>query len=141
MRPPTSGPCFIVALGNTGDSSSSGPLSFSVPTVTAKNTTDVLGNTVDRLTATGFPAGDKVVALECGLHVHVPSAVPDHCDSATSISGVASKRGRVSFSPSGITLLVGSAFADSAHSKCPAGGTCEIVALDIAIRLSVSRSP
>ena len=127
---PTSGPCFIVALGNTGDSASSGPLAFSVPTVTAKDTTDVLGNTIDRLIAGGFPAGDTVVALECDSHVHMPSAVPNHCDSTTSISGVASKQGRVSFGPKGITLLLGSAFADPAHKECPAGGTCEIVVLD-----------
>ncbi len=126
----TSGPCFIVARGNTGDSTSSGPLGFSVPMVTAKDTSNVLGNSTDRLTASGFPGGDTVVALECGLHIHAASSALNHCDSATSISGVASAQGRVLFKPKGITLLVGSAFVDAAHSKCPAGGTCEIVVID-----------
>jgi Putative Ig domain/Neocarzinostatin family len=126
----SSGPCYIVAVGNTGDSASSGPLRFSVPHFTLKHTQGLLGNTVDKVEGSGFPIGDNVIAAECDPQVHVPKTVVSHCDQANSIQGSPSSHGRVAFTPTAITLLVGSAFTDSAHRKCPAGGTCEIVVTD-----------
>ena len=40
-------PCYVVVVGNTGDSTASGALGFTLPSFTVKKTTDVLGNYVD----------------------------------------------------------------------------------------------
>ena len=100
--------CYVVVVGNTADTTSSGALSFTLPNFTLKKTTDVLGNYVDRVKAAGLPAGDTVVAQECDASVSVPGTVPSHCDSSTDISGTTGATGKVVFSPStGVKLLVG----------------------------------
>ena len=84
-------PCYVVVVGNTGDTTSSGALGFTLPSFTVKKTTDVLGNYVDGVKGVNFPIGDTVVAQECDASVLVPSTVSTHCDSATQISGTAGR--------------------------------------------------
>jgi hypothetical protein len=120
--------CYIVVVGNTGDSTSSA-LAFTLPTFTVKKTTTVLGNYVDAVKATGIPIGDDVGAFECDGSVSVPATVSTHCDGATIVNGTASTSGAVVF-PSGVKLLVGSAFTDAASGSCSFGGTCDIGIVD-----------
>ena len=133
--------CYVVVVGNTGDSTASGALSFTLPSFVVKKTTGVLGNYVDGVKAVGFPIGDTIVAQECDASVSVPSTVSTHCDAATQISGTAGSNGDVTFSPTGVTLRVGSAYSDSASGTCQVGGTCDIGVTDAnnsAIGVSVS---
>ena len=92
----------------------------------------MLGNYADAVKAAGFPIGDTIVAQECDASVVIPSTVASDCDSATQIAGTAGTSGKVTFSPTGVTLLVGSAYSDSASGTCPFGGTCEVVVSDSA---------
>ena len=133
--------CYVVVVGNTGDSTSSGALSFTLPSITVKKTTGVLGNYVDGVKAVGFPIGDTVVAQECDASVSVPGTVSTNCDAATQISGTSGTNGKVTFTPTGVTLRVGSAYSDSAGGTCQLGGTCNVGVTDSdnsAIGVSVS---
>ena len=49
-------PCDVIVVGNTGDTTASGELSFTLQSFTVKKTTGVLGNYVDAVKAAGFPA-------------------------------------------------------------------------------------
>ena len=122
--------CYIVVVGNTGDSTTSAVLGFTAPNITLKKTTAVLGNYADAVKAAAFPIGDTVVALECDASVSAPSTVATHCDAATEITGTVASRGAVVFSPTEVTLRVGSAYSDGAGGTCPTGGTCDIVVTD-----------
>ena len=122
--------CYVVVVGNTADTTASGALSFALPSFTVKKTTDVLGNFVDAVKAVNFPIGDTVVAQECDASVLVPSTVSTHCDAATQISGVSGASGKVMFSATGVTLLVGSAYSDSASGTCELAGSCDIGVTD-----------
>jgi len=122
--------CYVVVVGNTGDSTASGALSFTLPSFLVKKTTGLLGNYVDAIKASGFPIGDTVVAQECDATVSVPSTVSTHCDAATQVSGTTpGTKGTAIFSP-GVTLRVGSAYSDSASETCQVGGTCDIGVTD-----------
>jgi hypothetical protein len=121
--------CYIVVVGNTGDATSSGALSFKLPTFAVAKTTGALGNYVDRLKASGFPIGDTVVAQECDASVAVPATVSTNCDAATQISGMAGPSGVVTFS-TGVTLRVDGAYSDSASGSCQVGGSCDIGVTD-----------
>ena len=123
-------PCYVVVVGNTGDSTASGVLGFSLPSFTAKKTTDVLGNYVDSVKPVNFPIGDTVVAQECDASVSAPSNVATNCDSATQITGTSGMSGKVTFSSSGVTLGVGSAYSDTAAGTCEQGGSCAIGVTD-----------
>ena len=90
----------------------------------------MLGNYTDVVKAAGFPIGDTVVAQECDSSVVIPTSVATDCDSATQITGTAGAKGAVVFSPTGVKLLVGQAFSDSANGACSFGGTCEVVVSD-----------
>ncbi len=122
--------CYIVVVGNTGDSTSSGALSFMLPTITLKKTTGVLGNYVDGVKAAGFPIGDTIVVQECDADVSVPSTVSTNCDAATQVSGVSGPTGKVTFNSTGVTLRVGSAYFDSADGICQVGGECTVGVTD-----------
>ncbi len=126
----TSVPCYIVVVGNTGDSTASAALGFTLPSFTVHKTTGVLGNYVDGVTASGIPIGDTVVAQECDASVVVPATVSTHCDAATQISGTSGTNGKVIFSPTGVTLRVGSAYTDTSAGTCSTGGTCDIGVVD-----------
>ena len=89
----------------------------------------MLGNYVDAVKAAGFPIGDTIVAQECDSSVVIPTTVASDCDGATQISGPSGAAGKVTFSPTGVTL-VGSAYSDSASGTCPFGGTCEVLVSD-----------
>ncbi len=122
--------CFIVVVGNTGDATDSVALGFTLPSVTAKDTTGVLGNDVDALKVAGMPGGDAVVAQECDASVTVPSTVSSHCDAATEIGGTAAASGKVVFTQAGLTLLVNGGYSDGSGGTCVVGGTCDIVVTD-----------
>jgi hypothetical protein len=122
--------CDIVVVGNTGDATASAALGFTVPSIAAKKTTAVLGNFVDGVKAVGFPIGDTVVAQECDASVSVPSTVSSNCDASTQITGTVAASGSVVFSPTGVTMRVGSAYSDTAAGTCASGGTCDIVVTD-----------
>ena len=119
-----------MVVGNTTDSSASGALGFTLQSITVKKTTAVLGNYVDAVTASGFPIGDTVVAQECDASVSVPTTSSTHCDASTEISGTAGASGKVAFSPTGVTLVVGSAYSDTASGTCPVGGSCAVGVTD-----------
>ena len=123
-------PCYVVVVGNTGDTTSSAALGFALPSFTVKTTTNVLGNYVDAVKAINFPIGDTVVAQECDASALVPSTVSTHCDSATQISGTSGASGKVTFSPTGVTLRVGSAYSDTSGGTCQLGGSCDIGVTD-----------
>ena len=130
--------CDVVVVGNTGDSSASGALTFALPSFAARKTTGVLGNYVDGLKAVGFPIGDTIVAQECDGAVSVPTTVSTHCDASTQVSGTAGDNGAVILTP---TLRVDGAYSDSAGGTCLVGGTCDIGVTDAdnaAIGASVS---
>ena len=116
-------PCYIVVVGNTSDFTSSGALSFTLPSFVAKKTTGVVGNYVDGVKAINFPIGDTIVGQECDSSASVPSTASTHCDAATEISGTANTKGDLILS---VTLPVGSSFSDTAGGTCPIGGTCLI---------------
>ena len=127
-------PCYIVVVGNTGDQTGSAALGFAAQSFTLKKTTGALGNSVDAVTAVGFPIGDTIVARECDASVSVPSTVSTHCDSSTQSSGTTGASGKVVFtagsSGTGVTLLVGSAYSDSAGGTCELGGSCDVGVTD-----------
>ncbi len=122
--------CYVVVAGNTGDSTSSGALNFTLPSVMVKKTAGVLGNYVDGVKAAGFPIGDTVVVQECDASVSVPGTVSTNCDAATQISGLSGATGKVTFNPTGVTLRVGSAYSDSADGTCQVGGVCNVGVTD-----------
>ena len=126
----TSVPCYIVAVGNTGDATSSAALGFTLPSITLAKTTGVLGNYVDAVKTAGIPIGDTVTAQECDASVAVPATVSTHCDAATQISGTSGASGKVVFSPTGVTIRVGSAYSGSASGPCQGGRTCNIGVID-----------
>jgi len=122
-------PCYVVVVGNTGDSTSSGQLGFTLPSFAVKEKTAVLGNYVDAVKAIDFPIGDTIVAQECDASVLVPSTVSTNCDATTDVSETAGATGTATFSP-GVTLRVGSAYSDSAAGTCQVGGSCDIGVTD-----------
>ena len=135
-------PCYVVVVGNSGDSNATAALGFRLPEFVTKATAKIIGNYHDPIKAGGFPIGDTVVVQECDSSVSVPATVSTNCDSATAISMTAGATGGAIFSP-GVQLLDGSAYADTASGTCPAGGTCEIVVTDtqnpsIGLELAVS---
>ncbi len=123
-------PCYVVVVGNTGDSTASAALGFTLPSFTVHKTTAVLGNYVDSVKASGIPIGDTVTAQECDGSVVVPATVSTHCDGATQISGTSGTNGKVVFTSTGVTLRVGSPYTDSASGSCSFGGTCDIGVVD-----------
>jgi hypothetical protein len=117
-------------------------ITFASPSVSLAKTAGLKANFIDRVKAESFPIGDTVVARQCDAKVRVPATVTSHCDPATEISGTAAGNGRVSFSPTGVQLLIGSTYSDSAGQSCLPGGTCEIVVTDsnnsaIAVQVAV----
>ena len=58
---------------------------FTSPTMSLKETTNVLGNYVDSVKAAGFPIGGMIVAQECDPNVVIPTTVASHCDAATQV--------------------------------------------------------
>jgi len=123
--------CYIVMVGNTGDSTASSTLRFSTPTLSIHKTTGVLGNYADALKASGFPIGDTVEAAECDASVVAPTTVSTHCDSTTQIAGTVATTGKVTFSPTDIQLLVGGDYSDGAGGTCLPGETCDVVITDL----------
>ncbi len=121
--------CYVVVVGNTGDSTASVALSFTLPSFAVAKTTSVLGNVVDAVKASGFPIGDTIVAQECDASASVPATVSTHCDAATEVSGTASATGKVILVP-GVTLRIGSAYSDTAGGTCQVAGTCLVGVTD-----------
>ena len=78
---------------------------FATPTLSLKETASVLGNYADAVKAAGFPIGDTIVAQECDSSVVIPTTVASDCDGATQISGPSGASGKVTFSPTGVTLV------------------------------------
>jgi hypothetical protein len=122
-------PCYVVVVGNTGDTTSSGQLGFTLPSFAVKEKTAVLGNYVDAVKAIDFPIGDTIVAQECDASVLAPSTVSTNCDSTTDVSETAGATGTATFSP-GVALRVGSAYSDTAGGTCEVGGSCDIGVTD-----------
>lgn len=125
-----SGTCYLVAVGSSDDFTASSALGFSVPQISVAKTTNVLGNSVDKVTAKYFPIGDTVEALECNDAANTAN-MSSECDTAGTISGTAGPTGTVAFSPNGVTMLVGSAYADGASDDCNPGSTCVMAVNDL----------
>ena len=125
-----SNPCYLVVVGNTGDQSASTSLSFIASSAKLAKSTGVLGNYVDKVSVTGFPIGDTVIARECDAAATAPNTDAADCDASTQISGTVGPAGTVPFSPAGVTALVANAYADAAAGTCVPGSTCNIVVTD-----------
>ena len=104
----------------------------SPPTVSLKETTNVLGNYTDVVKAAGFPIGDTIVAQECDPNVVIPTTVASDCDAATQISGPAGAKGKVTFSPTGVSSASAVLSRTVPSGTCPFGGTCEVLVSDSA---------
>lgn len=126
----TSNPCYIVVVGNTGDSTSSAALDFKPPSATVKKTTAVVANYVDKVTAAEFPSGDIVTAQECDSAVNPATNLATNCDTATEITGTVHANGKVIFSPTGVGVKVGSSYVESGSGTVVAGGAADIVVND-----------
>jgi hypothetical protein len=122
--------CYIVVTGNTGDSTASAALGFTIPTFTLHKSTAVLGNYVNSVKASGIPIGDTVTAVECDSSVSVPATVSSNCDNATQISGTAAANGTVVFTTTGVPMKVNGAYSESASGTCVVGGTCNVAVVD-----------
>jgi len=81
------------------------------------------------VTAGELPVGDTVTAQECDANV-TSANLMTNCDNATQITGTVGTNGKVTFTSAGVTVLVGSAYSDSAGGTCLAGGSCDIVVND-----------
>ena len=53
-----------------------------------------------------------------------------HCDAATQISGRRAQAAKSPSVPTGVTLVVGSAYSDTASGTCPVGGSCAVGVTD-----------
>jgi hypothetical protein len=111
-----------VALGRT--------IHFAVPKAKVMQTTGVVAGSSDSVTATAFPVGDDVVAVECDTSVSVPGSLTTDCDASTEITGVAGATGSVAFSPAGVTVLAGGAYSETGSGSVSAGGKADIVVED-----------
>ena len=129
--PNGSSTCYVVAVGNTGDSTSGASLTFAAPTLAVKKSDAVLGNYLDTLKIAGMPTGDTIVAEQCDSGVNGPQSAADHCDAATESIGTAAANGKVTLTPTGITTRVGGAFSDASGGTCDAGNTCQLVITDL----------
>jgi YVTN family beta-propeller protein len=125
-------PCFIVAIGNTGDVTTSTSLTFTSPLFYAKKIKGgVLGNEVDPLKTTGFPMGDSILAEECESGANPTTTnLATNCDVATQITGTVAVNGKVVFTSPGVKLLVGGSYSDSSGGSCVPGGSCQIALVD-----------
>ena len=72
-----------------------------------------------------------MTAQECDGSV-TSGTLASHCDPATQISGTVAANGNVTFSATGVKILVGSAYSESGTGSVAAGGTCDIVVNDAA---------
>jgi hypothetical protein len=77
-------PCYIVVVGNTEDQTASAPLSFKLPSASAKLTEQVPSGYLDKIKAANFPAGETVEAHECDStantsNLYSPDAVSCCC--------------------------------------------------------------
>jgi hypothetical protein len=124
----TSGPCYVVVVGNNGDSNFA-QLHFAIPSAAMRKATMVVGNFLDGVVAAHFPIGDTVMAEECNAAVD-PSNPGNNCDAATAITGHAGSTGAVVFSPSGIRIKVGSDYSDPSSGTCNPGTSCVVVVTD-----------
>ncbi len=123
-------PCQVVAVGNSGDESASFALSFKKPHAVAFATTNVAPFTSDLIKVSGFPAGDTVVAVECDSTVNPAATTSTDCDASSAASGTASAKGKVTFSPDGVTILSGDLYTEAGNNEVLAGGTAAIVVED-----------
>ncbi len=108
-------------------------VTFASPTASLHETSNVAANYADHVTTGSFPVGDTVTAQECDANVNAGN-LGTNCDSATEITGTVASNGVVTFSATGVKILVGSAYGvdgvDSSGGTCPAGGTCDVVVND-----------
>ena len=82
------------------------------------------------MTAADFPAGDTVTARECDSHVNPATNLSTRCDSKTAITGHVASTGKVTFSPIGVTVQVGSKFVEKGTGTVVAGGKADILVTD-----------
>ena len=129
--PNGSSTCYIVAVGNTGDSTGGASLTFATPTLAVKTSVGVLGNYLDTLKVAGVPSEDTIVAEQCDSGVNGPQSTANHCDTATEVTGTAASNGKVTLALTGITTRVGGAFSDASGGTCNAGNTCQLVVTDL----------
>ena len=122
--------CYVVGVGSTGDEAVSAPLSFTSPSAKLMSSTNVVPNAADKVTAGSFPAGDTVTAEECDSSVAGPSTFASHCDPGTKITGTASSKGKVAFSPTGVTVVDGSSYTESGSGTVEPAGHADIVVDD-----------
>ncbi|MGO9455830.1 MAG: hypothetical protein ACLP62_02110, partial [Acidimicrobiales bacterium] len=128
----SSGSCYVVAVGSSGDEAVTAALGFKLPSATLKSTNSIVPNTVDKVTAASFPASDPVIAEECDSSVIVPTTVASNCDLGTKITGTANAKGKVTFSSPGVTVVDGASYTESGTGTVLPGGHADIVIEDTA---------
>ena len=122
-------PCYLVVKGGVGDETPVA-ITFSVPTVTLRKSTGVLGNFDNLVHAKHYPVGDPVFTEQCDNTANIFN-LGTHCDSATQQSAVTGATGTVPFL-AGITMRVASTYSDAAGGVCVGGTTCYIEVIDTA---------
>jgi hypothetical protein len=126
----TGGTCEVVVTdSNNAAIGFEVAVTFATPTATVAKSSNVPANYVDTVTAKSFPIGDTVTAQECDSNVTAAN-LGTNCDSATQITGTVGSTGTVTFTPTGVTIRVGSSYSDTAGGTCPAGGSCDVVVND-----------
>ena len=126
----TSAPCYVVAVGSTGDEGASAALIFKPPSATLKATSNVVANNVDKVTAAYFPTGDTVIAEECDSSVMVPTTLSSNCNPSTKVTGTTNAKGKVTFSSAGVIVVDGGSYTESGSGTVSAGGHADIVIYD-----------
>jgi hypothetical protein len=125
----TSPSCYVVVTGGSGASVASGPLGFITPVAMATKMAAVKANSVDKIKASGFPAGDTVTARECDSAA-TPSTLASRCDISTVITGIVSANGKVTFAPTGVTVRVGAAYSEVGSGTVVSGGPATLIVND-----------
>ncbi len=125
----TSGTCYVVVTGDLGDTTSM-PLAFAPPTASLAKSTNVVTNFIDKVRTKHFPIGDTVVAQQCDADAIAGVNMASHCDGTTAISGQVTPSGTVRFTPTGITMRTGNAYADIAAETCDSTTNCQIIVTD-----------
>jgi hypothetical protein len=110
------------------------PITFAPLLASAKITTSVPANAMDRLAVSSFPIGDTVTAEECDAAVDPASTVATNCDPATGTSATVSRGGRAMV---GLAVVSASSYVESGSGSVPAGGTAVLLISDSSLGESV----
>lgn len=122
--------CYIVAVGNTGDSTPSAPLGFALPSASVYKSIEVANGYKDAVKTKHFPIGDHILAQQCDSSVNPETNLATNCDHESKIEGTVTASGAVKFTKAGVVIKDGPNYTETGTGTCPAGGTCSVVVSD-----------